>query len=112
MRFDIFTLFPDFFASPFESSILGRAQKSGALQLGVHDIRAWTTDKHHVCDDTPFGGGAGMVMKAEPVARAVEDVLKWDAVSLPKGSIAGAPPCPVILMSPQGRPFSQKSRAS
>lgn len=103
MRFDIFTLFPDFFVSPLESSILGRAQKNRVLEVGVHDIRAWTTDKHHVCDDVPYGGGAGMVMKAEPIARAVEDVLKWDAVSQ-----AGQPPCPVILMSPQGRPFSQE----
>jgi tRNA (guanine37-N1)-methyltransferase len=103
MRFDIFTLFPGFFVSPLESSILGRAQKNRVLEVGVHDIRAWTDDKHHVCDDVPYGGGAGMVMKAEPVARAVEDVLKWDAVSQ-----AGQPPCPVILMSPQGRPFSQE----
>lgn len=104
MRFDIFTLFPDFFRSPLESSILARAQANRVLEVRAHDIRAWTTDKHHVCDDMPYGGGAGMVMKAEPIARAIEDVLKYDAVS------DGAPesPCPVILMSPQGRPFSQK----
>ncbi len=102
MRFDIFTLFPNFFTSPLESSILGRAQTNRVLEIGVHDIRAWTTDKHHVCDDVPYGGGAGMVMKAEPIARAMEDVLKWDAVS------GASPPCPVVLMSPQGRPFSQQ----
>ncbi len=102
MRFDIFTLFPDFFQSPLNCSILGRAQTNRVLEVSVHDIRDWATDKHRICDDVPYGGGAGMVMKAEPIARAIEDVLKWDAVS------AGVPPCPIILMSPQGRPFSQK----
>lgn len=102
MRFDIFTLFPGFFDSPFNSSILKRAQEAGLLQLGVHDIRAWTTDKHHVCDDTPYGGGAGMVLKAEPLARAVADVLEWDFGQ------SEFSPCPVVLMSPQGRPFSQQ----
>ena len=104
MRFDIFTLFPEFFKSPLESSILGRAQTNRVLEVHAHDIRAWTHDKHHVCDDAPFGGGAGMVMKAEPVAAAIEDVLKWDAVS----DESPSPPCPIILMSPQGRRFSQK----
>lgn len=100
MRFDIFTLFPDYFTGPFGSSILKRAQSSGALQIAAHDIRAWTTDRHHVCDDAPYGGGAGMVMKAEPVATAIADVLNF-TVGPEK------PPCPLILMSPQGRPFTQ-----
>ena len=108
MRFDIFTLFPDFFKSPLESSILGRAQTNRVLEVHAHDIRAWTSDKHHVCDDAPFGGGAGMVMKAEPVAAAIEDVLKCDAVSDAPHSEKLNAPCPVILMSPQGRRFSQK----
>jgi tRNA (guanine37-N1)-methyltransferase len=106
MRFDVFTLFPEYFAGPFSSSILKRGQESGALDITVHDIRAWTTDKHHVCDDAPYGGGAGMVMKAEPVAQAITDVLKWDAG--PTGNSTVLAPCPVILMSPQGRPFSQR----
>jgi tRNA (guanine37-N1)-methyltransferase len=100
MQFDIFTLFPDFFSSALGSSILKRARASGAIEVGVHDIRSWTTDKHHVCDDAPYGGGAGMVMKAEPVAKALEDVLNYSVG-------ADEPPCPVILMSPQGRPFTQ-----
>ena len=100
MRFDVFTLIPDYFDSPFGSSIVKRGRESGALDIAIHDIRSWTTDKHHVCDDAPFGGGAGMVMKAEPVAVAIEDVLEFNAGVCP-------PPCPVILMSPQGRPFSQ-----
>jgi tRNA (guanine37-N1)-methyltransferase len=100
MRFEIFTLFPDFFESPFNSSILKRARESGKLEVGVHDIRDGADDKHRTCDDAPYGGGAGMVMKAEPVARVVADVLKWDVGVEP-------PPCPVILMSPQGRPLTQ-----
>jgi tRNA (guanine37-N1)-methyltransferase len=105
MRFDIFTLFPDFFSSSLSSSILKRAQESGALSVGVHNIRSWTTDKHHVCDDAPYGGGAGMVMKAEPVAKAIEDVLNYDAGAVEQRL---EPPCPVILMSPQGRTFNQE----
>lgn len=96
MRFDVFTLFPSIFPPYFEVSILQKAISNGLIQVGVHNIRDWTFDKHHVTDDTPYGGGGGMVMKAEPIFTAVEDVL-------------GAPPtCPVILMSPQGRPFTQK----
>jgi tRNA (guanine37-N1)-methyltransferase len=96
MRFDIFTLLPDIFPPYLNASILQKASQNGLLEVLVHDIRAWTTDKHHVTDDTPYGGGGGMVMKPEPVFAAVEDVL-------------GTPPtCPVILMTPQGRVFNQK----
>jgi len=96
MRFDIFTLLPDVFPPYLNASILQKASQNGLLEVLVHDIRAWTTDKHHVTDDTPYGGGGGMVMKPEPVFAAVEDVL-------------GTPPtCPVILMTPQGRVFNQK----
>jgi tRNA (guanine37-N1)-methyltransferase len=101
MQFDIFTLFPAFFEGPFGNSILKRAQESEVLKIGIHDIRDWTTDKHRVCDDYPYGGGAGMVMKAEPVAAAIEDVLNFNAG-------VSEPPCPVILMSPQGRRFTQQ----
>lgn len=95
MHFDIFSLFPDVFDSYLNTSILKRAQDSGALEVRAHDIRAWATDKHHTTDDTPYGGGGGMVMKPEPVFSAVESVL-------------GSPPsCPVILLSPQGRLFNQ-----
>lgn len=96
MRVDIFTLLPDVFPAYLNASILQRAGANGLLDVQVHDIRAWTTDRHHVTDDTPYGGGGGMVMKPEPVFAAVEGVL-------------GAPPaCPVILMTPQGRVFNQK----
>lgn len=77
-------------------SILKRAQEAGQLEVQTHNIRDWATDKHNTTDDTPYGGGGGMVMKPEPLFAAVEAVL-------------GSPPkCPVILLSPQGRPFTQK----
>lgn len=95
MRVDVFTLFPDVFPPYMDSSILKRAQGAGLLELGLHNIRDYTTDKHHVTDDEPYGGGGGMVMKPEPIFSAVETVL-------------GAPPiAPVILLSPQGRVFDQ-----
>ncbi|HEX8464858.1 MAG TPA: tRNA (guanosine(37)-N1)-methyltransferase TrmD [Abditibacterium sp.] len=100
MRFDIFTLFPDYFSGPFSSSILKRGLASGAISIGLHDIRTWSDNKHLTADDAPFGGGAGMVMKAEPVARALESVLNFDV-----GSNA---PCPIIYLSPQGRRLNQK----
>ena len=106
MQFHIFTLFPEFFVGPLASSILKRGQASGAIEVGVHDIRDWTSDKHRVCDDYPFGGGAGMVMKAEPVAAALEDVLNFKAGPDENGATA-LPPCPVVFLTPTGRPFSQ-----
>jgi tRNA (guanine37-N1)-methyltransferase len=101
MRFDIFTLFPDYFTAPFGDSILNRGRQSGALELNLHDIRDWAHDKHRTCDDYPYGGGAGMVLKAEPVAAAMEEVLRYKARE-------EDPPCPVILMSPQGRTFTHE----
>ena len=96
MRFDIFSLFPEIFPPYLNTSILKRAQDSGLLEVHTYNIRDWATDKHHTTDDTPYGGGGGMVMKPEPVFSAVESVL-------------GSPPvCPVILLSPQGRPFNQR----
>ncbi|HZW02464.1 MAG TPA: tRNA (guanosine(37)-N1)-methyltransferase TrmD [Anaerolineaceae bacterium] len=95
MRFDVFTLFPSVLQSYLDISILHRAIERELLTVRLHDIRAWTTDKHHVTDEPPYGGGGGMVMKPEPVFTAVEDVL-------------GAPPaCPLILLTPQGRTFDQ-----
>jgi len=95
MRFDVFTIFPEALTPYLETSILQRARQRGLLEVALHNIRDWTSDKHHVTDDEPYGGGGGMVMKPEPIFAAVEDVL-------------GAPPaCPVILLTPQGRLFSQ-----
>ncbi|RME06963.1 MAG: tRNA (guanosine(37)-N1)-methyltransferase TrmD [Anaerolineae bacterium] len=96
MRFDIFTLLPETITPYLNSSILKRAAERGLVSFHVHNIRDWTTDKHHTTDDLPYGGGGGMVMKPEPVFAAVEAVL-------------GAPPCcPVILLTPQGRVFTQQ----
>ena len=97
MRFDVFSLFPEVFDTYLNTSILKRAQETGTLEVHTYNIRDWAVDKHHTTDDTPYGGGGGMVMKPEPTFSAVESVL-------------GAPPtCPVILLSPQGRKFSQKT---
>lgn len=95
MRFDIFTVLPELFPPYLDSSILKRARQAGLIDVRVHNIRDWTHDKHRTTDDTPYGGGGGMVMKPEPVFDAVENVL-------------GQPPaCPVILLTPQGRTFNQ-----
>jgi tRNA (guanine37-N1)-methyltransferase len=96
MRFDVFSLFLDAFPSYLSLSILQRAIKRGLLEVEVHDIRSWATDRHHVTDDTPYGGGGGMVMKPEPIFAAVEDVF-------------GSPTdIPIIMMTPQGRLFDQR----
>src|SRR5690242_1324536 len=98
MRFDIFTLFPEMFRGPFDESILARARASGLIEIALHNPRAATTDRHHVVDDYPYGGGAGMVMKPEPLFAAVE------AVQATRMEHAGGP---IILLSPQGRVFTQ-----
>jgi tRNA (guanine37-N1)-methyltransferase len=96
MRFDVFSLFPEVFQPYLDISILKRAIQNNLIEVHTHNIRDWATDKHHTTDDTPYGGGGGMVMKPEPIFAAVEDVL-------------GAPPsCPVILLCPQGRRFDQQ----
>ena len=95
IQFVVFTLFPDVFAPYLQSSILLRAQQRQLIQIQLHNIRDWTTDRHHITDDEPYGGGGGMVMKPEPIFTAIESVL-------------GAPPsCPLILLTPQGRLFNQ-----
>src|SRR5512136_6210 len=100
MEFDVFTLLPDVFPSYLESSILQRARKRGLIDVRVHNIRDWASDRHHVTDDEPYGGGGGMVMKVEPVFAAVESVL--GPLARQEGS-----GCPVILLTPQGRVFNQ-----
>ena len=93
MHFDIFTLFPEMFQGPFSESILKRAQEQELLSIALHNIRNATTDKHHIVDDYPYGGGAGMVMKPEPIFTAVEAVYQTG---------------PIILLTPQGRLFNQQ----
>jgi tRNA (guanine37-N1)-methyltransferase len=96
MQIDVFTLFPEMFDGPLTESILKRAQETGALSVNLLNIRDWTTDKHHTADDTPYGGGGGMILKVEPLVSAIE-------ATIPQGSGT-----PVILMSPQGRVFNQQ----
>ena len=98
MRFDVFTLFPGMFESPFAVSIVHRAMDAGIAEIHTHNVRDYTTDKHRTTDDYPFGGGTGMVMKPEPIFRAVESVLG----ETPEER-AGVP---VILMSAAGRRFT------
>jgi tRNA (guanine37-N1)-methyltransferase len=97
MQIDVFTLFPAMFDGPLSESILKRAQEHELITIRRHNIRDYTTDKHHITDDTPFGGGGGMVMKVEPIISAVEAVL---------GDTLGH--IPVILLSPQGRVLTQQ----
>src|SRR5499433_3315628 len=105
MRFDLLTIFPEYFAGPFDFGIIKRARQQGIIDIVVHDLRSFTFDKHHVVDDRPFGGGDGMVLKPEPIFRAVESVL---AEGLAEDQArAGGKRAGVILLSPQGRMFNQ-----
>ena len=96
MQFDIFTLLPEVFPAYLDTSILKRARERGLIDVRVHNIRDYTHDRHHTTDDTPYGGGGGMVMKPGPVFEAVESALGADPV------------CPVIMLTPQGRVFDQR----
>lgn len=96
LKFDVFTVLPEVMQAYLSASILGKAQEAGRLEILLHNIRDFTTDKHRTTDDEPYGGGGGMVMKPEPVFRAVEKVL---------GDQLGE--VPVILLTPQGRVFDQ-----
>ena len=95
MQFEVFSLLPEVFPPYLDSSILQRARQNGLIDVRVHNIRDYAHDKHHTTDDTPYGGGGGMVMKPEPMFEAVESILGREA------------DCPVILLTPQGRVFSQ-----
>jgi tRNA (guanine37-N1)-methyltransferase len=102
MHVDILTLFPEMFRGPLNESILKRAQESGRLSVALHNIRDYAADKHHITDDAPYGGGGGMVMKPEPIFRAVESILGIAAAS------DCAPDIPIVLLTPQGRRFTQE----
>ena len=93
MRIDVLTLFPEMFAGPLDVSIVQRARKAGLLDLRVHHLRDWTHDRHKTVDDRPFGGGAGMVMKPEPIFEAVESLTDDKTY--------------VVLLAPTGRLFNQ-----
>ena len=96
MRVDVLTIFPEFFSGPLDASLIGKARQTGTLDVRVHDLRAWTHDRHRTVDDMPFGGGAGMVMKPEPFFEAVEALF---------GSVEARPR--TVLLTPRGRPLDQ-----
>jgi tRNA (guanine37-N1)-methyltransferase len=109
MRFEIVTIFPEFFTSIFENGILRRALAEGLVSVGVHDLRAFTHDRHRTVDDRPFGGGEGMVLKPEPLAEALASLgiqPKAERHAPNAAQAATAPPL-VVLLSAQGRPFTQ-----
>jgi len=101
LRCDVITIFPEFFSQSIDCGIVRRARNAGLVDIKAHDLRQWTTDKHHVVDDRPFGGGDGMVLKPEPIFAAVEALTgvarKEDFTSETR----------VVLLSAQGRVFSQ-----
>src|ERR1700741_4252443 len=99
MRIDILTLFPEICRGPLSASMMKRAQESGAVDLHIHNLRDWTTDKHHGVDDAPFGGGQAMVINPEPIFAAVEDLQ----------SKIGNRKSKIILMLPTGRRFDQRT---
>jgi tRNA (guanine37-N1)-methyltransferase len=108
MRIDIVTLFPEICRAPLSESMMKQAQEKQIVELHIHNLRDWTTDKHHVVDDAPFGGGQGMVMKPEPIFAAVED-LKQQTFNAQRPTPNAQLQSPkVILMSPAGRQFDQE----
>jgi tRNA (guanine37-N1)-methyltransferase len=128
MRFDILTIFPEMFAGPLTESIIKRARQAGLIDIGLHNIRDYARDKHRTTDDTPYGGGAGMVMKAEPLAAAIRAVSGLPTGMLPAADAAlqtehdHATEAPssivhrpssekplVLLMSPAGERFTQRA---
>jgi tRNA (guanine37-N1)-methyltransferase len=96
IRFDILSVFPGMFASPLAESLIGKARDKGLVDIRLHDIRDYATDRRRMTDDAPYGGGGGMVMKVEPIDRALETILPDRSEGL------------VILMTPQGEPFTQR----
>ena len=105
MRIEIITIFPDYFREAFDYGIIRRARAAGLVKIEAHDLRAWTSDKHHVVDDRPFGGGDGMVLKPEPIFAAVQSLAGANR----RERIAAGKR--VALLSPQGRPFTQSLAA-
>jgi tRNA (guanine37-N1)-methyltransferase len=116
MRIDIVTLFPEICRAPLSESIMKRAQEKGLVELHIHNLRDWTTDKHQVVDDAPFGGGQGMVMKPEPIFAAVEALSEEEQKTLNaqrstpniQRSKIENQKSKIILMSPAGRRFDQQ----
>ena len=105
LRIDIVTIFPDYFREAFDHGIIRRARAAGLVSIQPHDLRSWTSDKHHIVDDRPFGGGDGMVLKPEPIFAAVESLTgARRRADVPSGKR-------VVLLSPQGKQFTQSMAA-
>ncbi len=102
LRCDIITIFPEFFVGAFDHGIIRRARAAGLVETNAHDLRSWTTDKHHVVDDRPFGGGEGMVLKPEPIFAAVQELTGA------KDRTEYSPQTRVILLSAQGKVLTQE----
>ncbi|MBI1961639.1 MAG: tRNA (guanosine(37)-N1)-methyltransferase TrmD [Parcubacteria group bacterium] len=96
MQFNIITIFPNIFDSYLKESILGRAQKKGLVEINMHNLRDYTSDKHRTVDDSPYGGGVGMVMMVEPIVRAIKDIKQSDKTTR------------TILLTPRGERFTQQ----
>ena len=99
IEFEILSIFPEMFASPLNFSLLKKAQERGLVNIHLHNIRDWADDKHNMTDDAPYGGGCGMVMKVEPVEKALNEIRNPEGVSK------------VVLMTPQGEVLNQKIAA-
>ncbi len=115
MKIDIVTLFPEICRAPLNESMMKRAQEKRIVDVQIHNLRDWTTDKHHIVDDAPFGGGQGMVMKPEPIFAAVED-LKRQTLNAQRSTLNAQSNIKlqtpkIILMSPTGRRFDQQMAA-
>ena len=102
MKIDILTLFPEMFRGPFDESIIKRAVEKGLVEIDIHDLRKWATDKHGTVDDRPYGGGTGMIIKIDVVDRAIEELKVKDEKrkTTTKNS-------KIILLTPQGKVFNQ-----
>lgn len=109
MRFDIVTIFPEFFAGPLDYGIVRRAREGGLVDVRVHDLREFTHDRHRTVDDRPFGGGEGMVLRPEPLFRAVESLLRLTEGQLPRAGPAVPAGTAVVLLSAAGKLFGQET---
>jgi tRNA (guanine37-N1)-methyltransferase len=108
MKFDVVTIFPEFFAGPLHYGIVRRARESGVIDIRVHDLRQFTHDRHKTVDDRPFGGGEGMVLKPEPIFRAVETILS-DAPPYNAGDARNQSGTAIVLLSAAGKIFAQET---
>lgn len=108
IRFDIITIFPEIFDSYLKESLIARALKRKKIKINIHNLRDWATDRHKTVDDRPFGGGLGMVMKAEPIFRAVNDLRKQRHAPHRSSKARTGAGSKVILFTPRGERFNQK----